>query len=127
MTPLSSLIALSKCSTPRISICSLINFLVKFGIYRISITLRPRFLNSFSIKASACSSFIFMPIFIFLMPLSFCFFAITPYRGPKLAPMSKMSLYGSRHTSQLIPLTTWYCHSLFILLTSFIDHGYEPP
>ena len=127
MTPLSSLIALSKCSMPRISICLLMNSFVKLGIYNISMTLRPRFLKSFSINSSACLSFIFIPIFIFLMPLSFCFFAMTPYSGPRLAPMSKMSLYGSRHTSQLIPLTTWYCHSLFILLTSFIDHGYEPP
>ena len=49
-----------------------------------------------------------------------------PYTGPKLAPMSKMSLYGSRQTSQLMPLTKWYCHSLFILPTSFIVHEHGP-
>ena len=68
----------------------------------------------------------FMPILILFMPLSFCFFAISPYTGPKQAPMSKMSLYGSRQTSQLMPLTKWYCHSLFILPTSFIVHEHGP-
>ena len=53
ITPLSSAMAFSKCSTPRISICLLIKDFVRFGMYNTSITLRPRFLNNLLINCSA--------------------------------------------------------------------------
>ena len=89
-TPLSSATAASRCSSPRISICSFMNSGVKLGIYSVSITERPKFLKSRPNMASASFSSMERPIIRLCNPRLTCFLPTNLYKGPRDAPMDKI-------------------------------------